>query len=382
MLPRYQPRWYLRVTSDIRHISPLRNSRRCRVMLRIDGVSENVCARTISAHKRLVMTGGTSGIGRRVLERLLAEYQNWTIILLARQSARSRELGGMRRRERLTVIDADLASLKSVDRACDDVIRSLSSHGIDALALNAGIQTVSTDTASADGLELAFAVNFLAHFLIVERLKSHMVPGGRIVSTTSEVHDPEAFCLMGIGRATWQDPVVLADPVQAQQNIASNVDRGEARYSASKLLNLMHVRHLAREIPTIGVVAYNPSVVPGTEIARDRNWMQRLGWKYVMPLVSPILPATRSIKRSSGDLLWLLTDADTQSMSGKYVDGREIRPGSLESRDREKIARSVEVAKWLLDERLYNKREKQRTTELALPLETAAHAVATNSPFE
>ena len=113
-------------------------------MLRIDGVSENVCARTISAHKRLVMTGGTSGIGRRVLERLLAEYQNWTIILLARQSARSRELGGMRRCERLTVIDADLASLKSVDRACDDVIRSLGSHGIDALALNAGIQTVST----------------------------------------------------------------------------------------------------------------------------------------------------------------------------------------------------------------------------------------------
>jgi NAD(P)-dependent dehydrogenase (short-subunit alcohol dehydrogenase family) len=354
-------------------------------MLRIDGVPEEVCASAeVSGHKRLVMTGGTSGIGRRVLERLLAEYPNWTIILLARQSARSREQWGMRGCERLTVIDTDLASLKSVDRACDDVIRSLGSHGIDALALNAGIQTVSTDAASADGLELAFAVNFLAHFLIVERLKVRMRPGGRIVSTTSEVHDPEAFCLMGIGRATWQDPVVLADPVQAQQNIVSNVDRGEARYCASKLLSLMHVRHLAWEIPTIGVVAYNPSVVPGTEIARDRNWIQRLGWKYVMPLVSPILPGTRSIKRSSGDLLWLLTGADTQSMSGKYVDGREIRPGSLESRDRAKIARSVEVAKRLLDERLYNKRGKQRTTsELSLPSETAARAATTNSgaPF-
>jgi len=79
-------------------------------MLRIDCVSEDVCARTeISAHKRLVMTGGTSGFGRRVLERLLAEYKK-----LARQSARSRQLWGMRRRGRLTVIDTDLGSLKSV----------------------------------------------------------------------------------------------------------------------------------------------------------------------------------------------------------------------------------------------------------------------------
>src|SRR5262245_10829739 len=304
------------------------------------------------ARKRLVMTGGTSGIGRRVVERLLAEYPDWATILLARPSARLRELCGTRGCERLKVIDTDLASLKSIDHACDDVIRFLDSHRIDALALNAGIQTVSNDAASMDGLELAFAVNFLAHFLIVERLKAHMRSGGRIVSTTSEVHDPEAFCLVGIHRATWQDPVLRADPLQPQQSVTSKVDRGEARYCASKLLNLMHVRHLARAMPTIDVVGYNPGVVPGTEIARDRNWMQRLGWKYVMPLLSPILPGTRSLRQSATDLLWLLTEADTQSMSGTYVDGRQMRHGSLESWDRAKIARSVEVAKLLINERL------------------------------
>jgi len=56
------------------------------------------------APKRLVMTGGTSGIGRRVIERLLAEYPEWALILLARLSARSRELWEMRGCERLTVI--------------------------------------------------------------------------------------------------------------------------------------------------------------------------------------------------------------------------------------------------------------------------------------
>jgi NAD(P)-dependent dehydrogenase (short-subunit alcohol dehydrogenase family) len=51
----------------------------------------------------------------------------------------------------------DLASLRSVDGACDDVIRSLGSHRIDALALNAGIQTVSNDATSADNGVVMFS---------------------------------------------------------------------------------------------------------------------------------------------------------------------------------------------------------------------------------
>ena len=185
--------------------------------------------------KCLVMTGGTSGIGRRVLWKLLSERANWTVILFARQSPRVDALKTLPgASERLAIVNVDLASLGSVDRACDEVVSLLGTRPIDALAVNAGVQTVTGDRASADGLELAFAVNFLAHFLIVERLKGRLRPEGRIVMTSSEVHDPDAFCLMGIGRATWQDPLVLADPARSQEHVASIVDRGEARYCASK----------------------------------------------------------------------------------------------------------------------------------------------------
>jgi NAD(P)-dependent dehydrogenase (short-subunit alcohol dehydrogenase family) len=302
-----------------------------------------------ATHKCLVLTGGTSGIGRRALRTLLKERPNWTVILLARTSPRVDELKALPGASgRLAIIDADLASLASVDRACDEVARLLGTRPIDALALNAGIQMVTGDLSSADGLELAFAVNFLAHFLIVERLKGLMRPGGRIVMTSSEVHDPDVFCLMGIGRATWQDPLILADPERAQEHVINIVDRGEARYCASKLLGLMHVRHLARELPEIGVVAFNPSVVPGTEIGRDRNWLQRLGWKYIMPLLAPILPGARSMGRSASDLLWLVTEADVRSLSGQYINGRVPQPGSDESHDAVKIERAVEVAYALL----------------------------------
>lgn len=299
--------------------------------------------------KILVMTGGTSGIGRRALERLLGEQPQWTVLLLARPSERSQTLRDLPcASTRLLLVEADLANLGSVDRACAEVVGGLGGLPIDALALNAGLQTVRGDAASDDGLELAFAVNFLAHFLIVERLKAHVRLGGRIVMTSSEVHDPDAFCLMGIGRATWQDPTVLADARRSQEHVSNVVDRGEARYCASKLLGLMHARHLARELPQIGVVAFNPSVVPGTEIGRDRNWLQQLGWKYIMPTLTPILPGARSVEQSASDLLWLVTEADARSLTGQYVDGREPRPGSDESREPAKIARTIEVARELV----------------------------------
>lgn len=304
-----------------------------------------------SSDKVLLMTGGTSGIGRRALERLLLERPDWTIILLARPSPQAetlRRLPGAG--NRLVIVDADLASLQSVAGACDRVVHMIGSGAIDALALNAGIQTISGDASSADGLELAFAVNFLAHFLVAERLKELLRPGGRVVVTSSEVHDPDAFCLvLGLCRATWQDPTVLADPLRSQHHIRSVVNRGEARYCASKLLNVMYARHLARDLPEIGVFAFNPSVVPGTEIGRDRNWLLQFGWKHVLPLFVPILPGARALEQSASDLLWLLTEADSRSLSGQYVDGRVPQPGSMDSRDNAKIARAVEVAHALLD---------------------------------
>jgi protochlorophyllide reductase len=300
-----------------------------------------------AARKLCVITGGTSGIGRKVVACLLAERQDHRVVVIARPSPRVDQLRELPGCQRLSVVPGDLARLRSIAQACDE-IKGMLDSGIDLLALNAGVQVVRGNARSADGFELSFAVNFLAHFLIVERLKALLRLGGRIIFTSSEVHDPDAFCLVGIGRATWQDPLVLADAERSQDHLASPVERGEARYCASKLLSLMYVRHLARVLPGIAVMAFNPSVVPGTNIGRDRNWLQRLGWKHVMPLVTPFLPGARSLNTSASDLLWLMTESDARNLSGHYVNGRLAEPGSAESRDAAKIARAVEVGHLLL----------------------------------
>jgi protochlorophyllide reductase len=292
----------------------------------------------MSISRVLVMTGGTRGFGRRMLERLLAEHQDWRVILLARASPHVATLEAAPSASgRVSIVDADLSSLASVAEAIANVRNHLQGQPIDALVLNAGVQVVEGDRVSADGIELTFAVNHLAHFFLADSLAPHLSTGGRVIFTASEVHDPEAFCLMGIARATWQPPDALADSARAQIHLTEGVERGEARYSASKLLNLMSARHFAATEPRFSTFAFNPSVVPGTDIARERNILQVLAWKYLLPVLAPVLPGARSIARSAGDLLWLATEANAAALRGQYVNGRHVEPGSAESRDRTKI---------------------------------------------
>lgn len=297
----------------------------------------------------LVMTGGTRGFGRRMVERLLAEQPDWRVILLARPSAHVNELtAAIAAPHRLSIVDADLASLDSVTAGIGAVTRILDGRPIDAMALNAGVQVVEGDRISADGFELTFAVNHLAHFFLAASLAPHIRTGGRIVFTASEVHDPLAFCLMGIARAEWQSPDALADGTRSQMHLAEGVERGEARYSASKLLNLMSARHFAASEPRFSTYAFNPSVVPGTDIARERNMLQILLWKHLLPSLTPILPGARSLNRSAGDLVWLVTKADAEALRGQYVDGRTVQPGSDESRDTKKIGAIASYSRALI----------------------------------
>lgn len=299
--------------------------------------------------ENIVMTGGTSGIGAHVLESLMMGERPCHVFLIARKSGPAIETCRRHRNKgRLTVIWADLADLGAVSRGCDELLDQLGGREIHAVALNAGILAIGRQRPTIDGLEFTFAVNHLAHVLLVERLRRRIARGGRIIITSSEVHDPKASCLVGIERARWQEPRELADPDTSQCHATDPLRRGEARYSASKLLNVMHARYLARTIPAITVAAFNPSVVPGTGIARERRWWARSGWRYVLPALSPLVPGMRSIARSSSDLLWLLRDAPAGQVSGQYVNGRKVEHGSEESHDPVKIDSLMEFSLDLL----------------------------------
>ena len=119
--------------------------------------------------KTVLITGSTDGVGRYVAERLAAE--GWRVIVHGRDRIRGEAVveriakqGGEAR-----LLTADLASLAEVRSLADAVLRD--EAGLDALVNNAGIGTSgSRRELSADGLELRFAVNYLAGFLLTRLL--------------------------------------------------------------------------------------------------------------------------------------------------------------------------------------------------------------------
>lgn len=296
--------------------------------------------------RTLVITGATRGLGLRTVELVLAR-PDWRIISLGRAPVSTPEIE-LHGKGRLEFIAVDLADLHMVGAACDEVLKRLGGAPISSLALNAGLQSNLPDHASKDGFEIHFAVNHLAHVLIADRLAPSIEPDGRIVLTSSEVHDPEVFCLLGISRALWQDPRDFADPVRSQDHIEGLVNRGESRYSASKLCNVMHARVLAKEYPALTAVSFNPSVVPGTGIARERNALQRYLWRTLAPALAPLVPGMRHVNRSASDLAALLCDVSPKLITGSYYDGRQPDPGSPDSRDPAKIAHLMQVSRELI----------------------------------
>ena len=200
--------------------------------------------------KTVIITGANTGIG---LETAVDLAGRGARVILA---CRSKEKGEaavdkVKRRsksENAAFVSLDLASLDSVRKFASEILDK--ELRIDVLINNAGVM-VPPYTKTADGFELQFGVNHLAHFLLtnllLDRLKQ--APSARIVNVSSLAHE-------------WGK--INFDDLQSEVSYS----RGGA-YGQSKLANVLFTRSLARRLQGTNVTAY--SVHPGsvrTELGR------------------------------------------------------------------------------------------------------------------
>ncbi len=241
----------------------------------------------------IVMTGGTSGLGQVAASRLLAARGTRVLLGARRPGPPAAE-----------TIPLDLAYLDSVRSFAAAVGERLGADPIDTLVLNAG-RSGDTAARTADGLETTFAVNHLAHYLLLRLLLPRLADHATIVLTTSGTHDPAQRAPLPPPRHA--DAQLLAHPeLDPDRDRKPRAATGRA-YTASKLCVVLTARALAAQPEArarqFTVIAYDPGRTPGTGLLRNHGLVLHALWKALgSPLLRPLVPRANSRTAAGGTL--------------------------------------------------------------------------------
>jgi NAD(P)-dependent dehydrogenase (short-subunit alcohol dehydrogenase family) len=251
----------------------------------------------------ILVTGATDGLGRALARELAA--RGATVLLHGRTKARledtRREIVEATGSDRLRTYLADLASLEQVRRLGREVAGD--QERLDVLVNNAGIGGDGPRQQSADGLELRFAVNYLAPFLLTELLLPLLrrsVPA-RIVNVASVGQVPIDF-----------DDVMLERGYDALR-----------AYRQSKLAQIMFTFELAERLRAAGesgvtVNALHPATLMDTKMALET-------FGYAMSTVEAGVEAT----------LRLVVAPELEGVSGRYFDRLDDAEANAQAYDAE-----------------------------------------------
>lgn len=147
--------------------------------------------RIADQHGRVaVVTGATGGIGYETAMALAGAGAH--VVLAGRDAARAdgalQAIRAACPRASVEAVRVDLASLAQVERFAAAL---MARHArIDVLVNNAGVMTPPTRQASADGFELQFGTNYLAHFALTAWLAPALerAEAARVVNVSSVAH--------------------------------------------------------------------------------------------------------------------------------------------------------------------------------------------------
>jgi retinol dehydrogenase 12 len=254
-----------------------------------------------------VITGANRGIGRATAEGLAR--MGARVVLVCRRkedgNAVSREIAALAR-VAPDVVAADLSSQVSIRQAAGYIRGRYSS--LHVLINNAGVIPPRREV-TVDGLEMQFAVNHLAYFLLTNLLLPQLKAGSpsRVINVSSGAHT----------HAT-----IDFDDLQAQRSY-----QPKSVYGRSKLANILFTYELSRRLAGTGVTAncLNPGVVATKMLA---DYMR-------VPLAGTALARTFGVTPEEGaeTSIYLASSPEVESVTGKYFERKQPTASSPESHD-------------------------------------------------
>jgi NAD(P)-dependent dehydrogenase (short-subunit alcohol dehydrogenase family) len=198
--------------------------------------------------KIILVTGSTDGIGLATAEMLAS--QDHHVLLHGRNAAKletvAKALSDLSARGRVETYLADLSRMEDVTALAQAVAEQ--HDKLDVLINNAGVYNAA-EQVTQDGLDVRFAVNTIAPYLLTQRLMPLLGARGRVINISSaaqSVVDPEA----------------LAGTVESSDYDA---------YAQSKLALTMWSRSLGLSMKDDGpaIIAVNPGSMLGSKMVKD-----------------------------------------------------------------------------------------------------------------
>jgi NAD(P)-dependent dehydrogenase (short-subunit alcohol dehydrogenase family) len=264
------------------------------------------------AGKRVVITGATRGIGLAAAIELARRGAQLTLVARsdARAAAAVRRIQAAAIAVQVDVLTADLASQASVRQLAKDAQARY--PRIHVLINNAGAIYAGRQL-SPDGIELTWAVNHLAPFLLTSLLLPRLTDSApaRIVTTSSDAH---------------QGAQIPFDDLNAERSWRGF---GFARYGETKLANILFTVELARRLAGTGVTAncFHPGFV-ATGFNRNNGVLMRVGMAISRPFA-------RSASKGAETLVWLVDSEEAGETSGGYFFDAHLATPSAAAQDRD-----------------------------------------------
>jgi NAD(P)-dependent dehydrogenase (short-subunit alcohol dehydrogenase family) len=243
--------------------------------------------------KVVVITGATSGIGEVAARRLAA--MGARIVLVARDKARGEAaLAGLRNvdsRIAHSIHYGDLARLAEMKRLAVEI--SAAEPRIDVLINNAGAIFGSRQV-TEDNLELTFAVNHMAYFVLTKGLRERLLASApaRVINTASNAHT---------GR------LLDFDDLQSERKFS-----GMNVYGRSKLCNILFTRELSRRWSGTGITAncLHPGFVASRFGDGSGGFLARVMGLAKTFAISP--------EKGAETIVYLAASPDVNNISGEY----------------------------------------------------------------
>jgi len=265
--------------------------------------------------KVVVITGATSGIGQVAAETLAGGGAR--IVQVARDRERG-EAALKRLRERApgvahAVYYGDLSRLREMKRVAREI--AAAEPRIDVLVNNAGA-VFSRRQVTEDGLEMTFALNHMAYFVLTEVLRERLIAASpaRVVNTSSDAH--------ALAPLDFED-------LQSERLGGA----GFKVYGRSKLCNILFTQELARRLADTGVTAncLHPGFVATRFGDQAGGWISfgvRLAKRFAL-----------SPQEGAQTIVYLASSPDVANETGKYFHKcRPISP-SRDAQDSEAARR-------------------------------------------